>query len=348
MNVESNKKRALVSWLFAVVLVGLCATLGVIQYRWIGEVSRAEHDRLKAGLQASLQRVSEDFDAEIRSVYSALSTESSSSDEEERERELAIRYARWRSTSQYSGLVRRLVIVVRGEDSLGLQQLDLDKGTFAPAQWPGEWTSLRDRLTARAFGDPFMRMESLRSSTSDELALIELPQFVRREREFGSEPPGRPPGPGFSRERIPADFGWIVIELDLDYLRASLIPELLQRRLGDGEKLDYRAEIVATGHPSTVIYDSGPTQVSPATLHSDASIELFRAPFDRMFRTRGPGPPPERERVSAAGFGRGRWLLSGASPHRISGSACATNAPPQSRRHRRHSAVDAGGGRRAL
>ena len=56
MNVENNKNRALLSWLFAVVLVGLCATLGVIQYRWIGEVSRAEHERLKNSLQASLQR----------------------------------------------------------------------------------------------------------------------------------------------------------------------------------------------------------------------------------------------------------------------------------------------------
>jgi len=112
MNVE-NHRRALLSWLFAVVLVGLCATLGVIQYRWIGEVSRAEHDRLKNSLQASLQRISEDFDAEIRSAYSALSTDSPSLVEDVRERELAIRYARWRTTSRYSGLVRKLAIAVR-------------------------------------------------------------------------------------------------------------------------------------------------------------------------------------------------------------------------------------------
>src|ERR1700681_1265257 len=99
MNVESNKKRAPIFWLFAVVLVGLCATLGVIQYRWIGEVSRAEHERLKNSLQVSLQRISEDFDAEIRSAYSSLSIESFSTDQDVRERELAIRYAQWRTTS---------------------------------------------------------------------------------------------------------------------------------------------------------------------------------------------------------------------------------------------------------
>jgi len=149
MNVEKPNNRALLSWLFAVVLVGLCATLGVIQYRWIGEVSLAEHDRLRSSLQASLQRVSEDFDAELRSAWSALSIESSTADEAGRERELALRYVRWRTTSRYSGLIRRLAIAVRGEDSLALQVLDLTKGTFAPAQWPAEWTPLRDRLIAR-------------------------------------------------------------------------------------------------------------------------------------------------------------------------------------------------------
>src|SRR5260370_38214438 len=92
MNVEKSNKRALLSWLFAVVLVGLCATLGVIQYRWIGEVSLAEHDRLHNSLQASLRRISEDFDAEIRSACSALSIESSAPEVCIRERELALRF----------------------------------------------------------------------------------------------------------------------------------------------------------------------------------------------------------------------------------------------------------------
>jgi hypothetical protein len=136
MNVEKTNKRALLSWLFAVVLGGLCVTLGVIQYRWIGEVSLAEHDRLRSSLQASLGRISEDFDAEIRSACSALSTDPSTPDEEGRERELAVQFTRWRTTSRYSGLVQRLAIAVRGEDAMAFQEFDVAKGTFAPAPWP--------------------------------------------------------------------------------------------------------------------------------------------------------------------------------------------------------------------
>ena len=75
------------SWVSVGVLAVLCGFLAILQYRWIGEVSRAEHERLEGSLHASLLRVSEDFDAEIRSLTSAISMEFSSQDEAARERE---------------------------------------------------------------------------------------------------------------------------------------------------------------------------------------------------------------------------------------------------------------------
>jgi len=43
MHVEKNNPGRL-SWVFVAVLFCLCSTLGVIQYKWIGEVSRADHE----------------------------------------------------------------------------------------------------------------------------------------------------------------------------------------------------------------------------------------------------------------------------------------------------------------
>jgi signal transduction histidine kinase len=326
MNVGQSRKRAILSWLLAAVLVCLCAALGVIQYRWIGEVSRAEHERLLGNLHAELQRISEDFDAEIRQASGPFSPQLTSPDEEvDRERDLATRYARWRASSRYSGLIRTLAIAVRGEDALTLQILDLDKGTFAPADWPAKWSGLRDRLTARAFGDPAMRMESFRSQTPDELSLIEFPQFphpdhIFRSGGFSVSAPVRSLSPVFTASAgigPPGEFGWTILELDLDYVRDYVLPELLQRYLGSGGKLDYHVEIVAKDHPSTVIYDSDPNQLSRATFHPDASIELFQAPFDRVFRVREPGPAPGvmgrivgGEVQLAPSPNHGRWLLS--------------------------------------
>jgi len=64
--VEKNKARALLWWLVVGGPFVLCGVLGVLQYRWTGEVSLAERERLR-GIQASLSRFSRDFNSEILS-----------------------------------------------------------------------------------------------------------------------------------------------------------------------------------------------------------------------------------------------------------------------------------------
>ena len=57
--------RPTASWLFVGALFVLCASLGYLQYRWIGEVSIAARDRMRTALQVSLVRLSQDFNSEI-------------------------------------------------------------------------------------------------------------------------------------------------------------------------------------------------------------------------------------------------------------------------------------------
>ena len=186
MSVESNKRHALLSWVFVVVLVVLCATLGAIQYVWIGQVSRAEHDRLQGSLQSNLQRVSQDFNAEVGAVSSLFSQEFSSTDEMERESEFANRLARWRTSSRHAGLIRRVAVVVPENGSLTFRNLDLETGTLAIADWPPTWNAMRDRITARVQGGPSGRQDfgrlGYRTAHSDRSAAVQ--PLIR--------PPGRP------------------------------------------------------------------------------------------------------------------------------------------------------------
>jgi len=99
------------SWLYLAVLGALAVILGTLQYRWLGDVSRAERDRLRAGLQTSLMHVSRDFNTELAALYSGLYVPASADSDAVRELEYAARYEHLRRTSRTGMLVGSLSIV---------------------------------------------------------------------------------------------------------------------------------------------------------------------------------------------------------------------------------------------
>jgi hypothetical protein len=59
MNMERIDRRTVVYWLALVSLAMICCLLAFLQYRflqygWIGEISRAEEERVKSGLEGAL------------------------------------------------------------------------------------------------------------------------------------------------------------------------------------------------------------------------------------------------------------------------------------------------------
>ena len=52
----------------ALLLIGLA----VLQYRWVGQVSQAERERLKRALRTSADRIADDFDREIFRAFIAF------------------------------------------------------------------------------------------------------------------------------------------------------------------------------------------------------------------------------------------------------------------------------------
>ena len=294
-------------------LVALAAVLGVLQYGWIGEVSVAERERIKAGLETSLHRLSQDFNAEITSACIELMPVASEVAQGKVEEAYAARYARWRHSSDQTRLFRRIALAVPVEGSVALRNLDLDKGIFEPAEWPTSWTGLRDRLTSMLPGEGPRPRRRPEPRFATEPALLELPRFPRFEADG---PPPMPPSPE-RRERMEMD--WLILELDLDYVRSTVIPEFLQRHLAVGGRLDYQAEIIARDEAATLIYRSSDVAPSGIGSQADASVHLFTLQYDQLFgRVRPFGPrgargPDVRGQGDAPPMGfpdRGRWQLS--------------------------------------
>jgi signal transduction histidine kinase len=280
VNVEPNQRRAVLSWLFVGTLLVLCGVLGVLQYRWIGEVSLAERDRLRGSLQASLDRLSRDFNSEIAAACRALVPANSS------ETEFATRYGQWKKTARDGQIFRAIAIAETQPTGLILRRLDLERGVFETTEWPAEWRAIRERLTGNPPGPP----------PEDDGPAFDLPLL-------GMPPPGARPG---RREGES-----LILELNLHYVRDVMLPELIERHLGAAGSSDYQVEVVTRASQPSVIYQSDPDASRRIAAGADASAGLFEVRFDQIFRPEEPSGGGRGGRGPGRGTGSdaGRWQM---------------------------------------
>lgn len=286
---ENIKHRAWRAWGSAGLLAVLCAVLAVLQSGLISEVSMAERDRLRDQLQSGLTRLAADLNDRVAAACAGLMPDPAQFEHGAPETAYANQYRRWRET--HEPLFRRIALAVPADGTLEIYSLDLDSAQFTSANWPPEWSSLRDALTARLSGEP------VRPYNRRESALIELPRFGPATDEFG--------GPGFREQ------DWIIVELNLDYLRGTVIPDLLYRYLGK----DYDAEILAANDPSVVIYHSSVRNPHFNEPNADASVGLLENSYAgvTLRSPRGPGmrsgEPPLSSSSGSGPAGPPRWKL---------------------------------------
>lgn len=322
---ELQRKNTLLWWMFLVALVVLTVTLGALQYRWIGEVSTAERVRMQSSLESSLRRLSLDLNTELTNGLLAIMP--ASEDEKARPVErYAERFLHWRESSQYGRLFRRIIIAQEDESGeWSLKMVDRDKNLISSFDWPSDWSALRQRISAMA-----SRRPRFGPAYDYQHQLIAIPLMIwQSERDE----------PGFSR---PEPFHWMIAELDMDYLRADVLPGLVQRHLGVKDANAYHVQVTPRDDPDRVLFATESKAIGTA----DASVNLMEVYWEQLFRRweppRGPGgdrafferrggpqggmrPPPRGEKGPGPGgpgpprgqkggpppgIERGNWTLS--------------------------------------
>jgi signal transduction histidine kinase len=282
VNPRAGAWTASFSWLFIGALVAVCITLGILQYRWISEVGDTARERLSEGLRTNLVRLSRDFNTEISAATSSVARFSGARDAQTVEMQLTAQFAQWRNTSRHPRMFDRIALAVPGPGGVALRMLDLDRGALPPAPWPVGWSAIRSRIESNAGGP--RRDRGPGPPPGNEGLAFEVPVFGAPEDDGG---PGRRFGP---RER---EIAWVVFNLNLPYVRETILPELLQRDLGSNGALDYQVEVVARDNPDSVIFQSDPRQASAIGEAADASVDLFEPGMNFSARRGGPGGPPE-------------------------------------------------------
>lgn len=290
---ESIRQRTLISWLALGILALLCAMLAVLQYRWIGQLSLAQQDRLRETLQASLNRLARDFNGEITAACAALIPPAADFGKTDPEAAYARRLSAWHASSDHKALFRRLVLAIPQEHSINFRQFDSQTGAFVSIETPQGWAEIRQWMQSKLAGNGGM-------PPVERTTLIDLPRFN-----------GSPEGSRGTEQE------WLIAEVDEVYAVRTLLPSLLNRFLGEGAQSEFAAEVTPREDRGKVLYRSaGDEDQSIQT--ADATVGLFPAHVDVFRREPGPrggeagqqpppakGPPP-----GAFGSDRSRWLLA--------------------------------------
>jgi signal transduction histidine kinase len=278
-------------WIAAAVLAVLLGFLAVLQYRWIGEVSRAERQRLRAGLGAAAERFADDLGREVTRAFFAFQPSGGPGAEQS----VAERWRHWRETAPQPGLVQSVYVAEWGaEGQPALARLDPATGRAAPAAWTDDLASVRRHLDEMKSGGP--RAGRMFPSPLDPAIPALLTPLHRRYDDNGVPP------------------GVVIVVLDRRFLVHDLFPELAERFFGISRAQDY---LVAVAGPGGLVYRSDPALPASRYLPGDLAVPLFsmhRGEGHRFGRERPPspekgGPPPPDGEPGTAGRRRTGWSL---------------------------------------
>src|SRR5438874_1864126 len=133
--------RPKLSVVLAGLLLILLPALAILQYRWIGEVSAAERDRLETSLREASSRFAADFNAELVRISTGFQIRDGFP---ESGAPLLQRYQSWSESAAYPQLIRSVDLIRTSQDAVPeFYKLDIRSGELQVAPLPKEFENLR-------------------------------------------------------------------------------------------------------------------------------------------------------------------------------------------------------------
>lgn len=238
-------------------LVALLAVLAIRQYQWLGQISVAERQTMQTNLRNQARGLQEELNKEIDLASSRFRI---SADDFRKDSwdELIERYARWKATATYPGLIKSLFLArVERDEQFNLMQFDESTKRFTAVDWPESFADIRKRFgpSRRAEGNELERREVRKREERGVGSLIEhgyIAESVPAAVRFAVQLEKREePKDAAALERMRSEMLNIlersplaIIVLDLDYMKQVFIPALFKRRFAVEGSLDYDLAIV--------------------------------------------------------------------------------------------------------
>jgi signal transduction histidine kinase len=263
-------------------LLVLLPALAVLQYRWVGQVSTAERERMQRNLRTAAGQFRENFDGEIVRAVLSLQVGPATALEGASDR-YTDRYETWLNTSAHPQVVADVLLVDSDNARLRLRRWNSETHTFDSSEWPavlGDWRMrFEDELSDFTAGRPPSRRSPLRGE--DSIIVVPLRNLV--------VPQSQAP----VQQTVTPVFGFTIIQLNMTYIREQMLPELVQRHFVHNEGDVYRVSVTDANDPTKVLYRSDPA-APVERAHADVIAGLLGRD-QSFFFNRPPRTDPDRD-----------------------------------------------------
>ena len=251
----------------ALALLGLIGLLATLQFHWLGQISDAERDRMRATLETGASAFARDFDSELTRAYLLFQIDPLGS-AEDLPIGFAARYDRWHATSKYPRLVKHFYLFT-SDGTTRLQKFDPSTRSLAAVDWPASMQDWRDHVmdtvtepASSRGGDYFIRR--IGSPVWESVPAIVVPSPLL---PAGSQRPatGTPSAP-----RVV----YTILEIDESYVSHEMLPALAEQHFTQSSGADVQLAVVSRAGGRVIYHSSEAFNPAPGT-HADATADLF-------------------------------------------------------------------------
>jgi signal transduction histidine kinase len=269
MKIFRSHNAFLRTWLVAAVLLVALPVLAVLQYRWLGDLSDREADRMRHNLRVATVRFSVDFSQAFMNVQQTFLIDKKNS-QAEFVKSLAERCQQWQ-TSEHPELISD-VFYLSPDDTTRLFKFNPITETLDTIAWQPEtrlWQQVllkpREIRTRLLHGSsPPFPTRVLDNFSA--LAIQVMPDFARFKFDSPSDKP----------------LGYVVLSLNRNYLWQTFVPQLAKTHFQADSDITYQFIITDRVDTSRVFYASDPTLAVTAFRPADMDVPIVLIPPLRM------------------------------------------------------------------
>jgi signal transduction histidine kinase len=250
----------------AAAMFGLIVLLATLQYRWLGQISAAERDRMRATLNTRATGFAHDFDRELTRAYLLFQADGPGEAANAAAR-LGARYDRWQATARFPRMIGAVYAVsLKPDGEPSVQRFNPATRFVEPAELPEPLRPVQAQMaqlhTPAAPDAPAVR-------TMPSVVLDAIPAIVVH------TPMILLAHDSAAGMALAARLSFTILVLDRDYVVRDMLPALAAQHFrGTDDGFDYQLAVVRPEGKELLYRSAGDFAPSPEG-PSDAAVDLF-------------------------------------------------------------------------